>query len=170
MAIPAVLNNFSYAFRDAKGQVATMRVKIGGATEAAVTTSAGTLKTDLAAMSNASVRCVQLSQPVVVRGTAAVYQDVEDKVMMMFQNPSTGSIHRYRVPAPLAAIFAADGETPLLTNALYNAVKVDIEAFCYGSAIDGSPLQYLGGIRERTKFQRRSNTIELDPTLSIPAE
>jgi hypothetical protein len=170
MAAPAILNQFSYAFRDAKGQVATMRVRIGGATEAAVTASAATLKGHLAAVTNASVRSVQEDPPVVVYGTAATYQDVEDKVEMVWQQPSTGAIHRYKIPAPLTAIFLADGETPNPGNAAYAAVITDFGTFVYGTILDTGPLQYLGGIRTRSRFQRRANLLTKDPTLTNPEE
>jgi len=170
VAAPAVLNNFGYTFRDAKGQVASMKFRVGGATESAVLTNAVALKALLAACTNASVRSVATDPPVVVYGTAAAFKDVEDKITMVWQQPSTGAIHRYKLPAPLTAIFLADGETPDSTNTAYAALLTGIGTYVYGNILDTGPLQYLGGLRTRAPYIRRYNILTKDPTLTQPGE
>lgn len=170
MAAPVAVLFISFGFRDAKGQTATLKVAIGDATNTAVLADATTLRGHLAAISNASVRQIQQQGPVVTYGTAADYQDIEDKLVLSFGDPA-GKIHRFRVPAPIKAIFLADQETPDVANGALGNVLTDFATFCYGRGSDTAPLgPFLGGLRARSRFQRRFNLLTKSPTLAGPGE
>jgi len=162
MAAPAAALYTSYVFRDAKGQTAKLRVIIGDATLAAVTTDQVTFKGLLAAVSNATVRLVSQDHPSVSYGSASVYQDVEDKAQLVFVDP-LGGFHRFQIPAPKAAGFDTDGETVLASETNMAALIASFTSITYGRTSDTAALVYVGGIRIRRKFQRKFNIITKNP-------
>lgn len=168
MAAPAASLRISFIFRDAKGQIGRMRVLIGGATNAAVLTSAGTLTTDLQAATNAHVSTNVDSAASHVYGTNAEFPNVEDKAQLVFAD-TTGNLHRYQLPAPLLACFATDGET-VVNSGVMATVIGDFQSFVYGHNSDVGPLAYIGGIRQRRRMQRRFNIFTKDPTLASEGE
>jgi len=159
-------------FRDAKGNTSRMSFFVDGATAALQATAAVAVITPLQALSNAIISST--SGPAtgvpteVVYGTAADYQSVEDKAIMTFQT-STGDIHRFQVPAPLASIFLADGETVDPANTLVVAYNSAVNA----NVTDrhGSLLAFgANGTRIRRKMHRRFNIFTKNPSLSGPGE
>lgn len=168
MAAPVSALRFVYSFRDAKGQTARIRVLIGGATNAAVLGFAGTLATDLQALSNAHVSTNVDSVPSHTYGTNAEFPNVEDKAALTFLSP-VGTIHRYQVPAPILAAFDTDGETIIAGDAV-TAVVANFQSFVYGHPTDTGPLAYVGGIRQRRPFQRKFNIFTKNTALSAEGE
>lgn len=158
-------------WRDAKGNTARTSFFVANAgtaiTEAAASDA---ITTPLAALTN----CVNAGQTgprtnpktEVVYGTAATYATVEDKVVFTFQT-ATGDIHRMQVPAPIEAIFLADGETVDPANTLVvafssafiaNAVSQNGEAITFGAF----------GTRIRRKIHRKGTNFTKNPALTGP--
>jgi len=169
MAAPATGLKLGFSFRDAKGQVARMRVLIGDATNAAVITDQNTLRGHLAAVSNASVLTSNNPAATPTYGTAATYVDVEDKARLFFKDP-LGGIHRFEVPAPKAAVFKADQQTVDNAQTDMAALITDFATFVYGHATDTAALAYLGGFRARRRTIRKMSIFTLDSSLTNPAE
>lgn len=169
MAAPVFAQWYGYSFRDARGQVSRMRVLIGGASTSAVETASQTLKGLLAAASNAHVWLPNQDGPTHTDGAAAVYQNVEDKASLTFLDPA-GKVHRFRLPAPIAANFQADGETVNASATAMSALLTNMETVCYGQPTDTAPLVYVAGTRSRVKMIRKVNVFTLDPTETIPDE
>ena len=170
MAAPVFAQFESYNFKDAKGQNAKMRVLLGDATVVAEFNDATNLTPLLQAVSNATV--VNTTHNGLINhtpGTAAVYETVEDKVIMTYYDPS-GFLHRYSVAAPASAIFLADGETADIANAAYLAVVTFFQAHAYGRYTDTATLVHVGGTRQRRKLQRKFNIFTRNPALSGPGE
>jgi hypothetical protein len=171
MAAPADTRRVAYGFRDARGRTARLTVIIGAATPALIETDAATLLGHLAAITNAHVYEVDDPAPVNhhTYGGAANYLDVEDKAVLTWTDP-VGNTHRYKVPAPITAIFLANQNTVNPANAAMVSLISDFETFVYGNYDDLAPLFFVGGIRGRTKVQRKLNIWIKDPTLAEPAE
>lgn len=103
----------SYSFRDFTSQVSTTRVFTNTAVEST------NIQATLAALTSAAVVAARgnNNQPDTgAVGANTTYPNVEDKAVIIFKGVG-GSTHKYSIPAPLAAIFAADGETVNLANA-----------------------------------------------------
>lgn len=171
MAAPVATKLITYGFRDAKANTSRLRVVIGGATSAAVDTDAVTLLNHLVLVTNANVYLTIDANPADKRtnGGTGQFQNSSDKAKMTF-TASDGSIHRYQIPAPLAAIFKADLETVDKTVTAIAAVITDFQTFCYGAYTDTSPLAFVAGVRTRTPMPRRSNIFTLQPDLTGPEE
>lgn len=168
MAAPAVAQFARYGFRDARGQTSRVAVLVGGATSAVVQTNIVTLVAKFQALSNAHVYDITLADTKDhTYGTAAVYQDVEDKAVLVYTD-SVGGIHKYQVPAPIAAAFLADGETIDKTNGAVSGLNTSMQSFVYGNANDTAAVVFVGGFRARRKFQKRTNIFTLDPTETNP--
>ncbi len=166
--MPADLAEYAYRFRDAKGMTARMLVVIGDASAAALDVDAGTLKTSLAAVSNANVAIVSRDYDLFAYGTAADYRDVEDKAVLTFV-AADASLHRFQLPAPKTAIFLADGETVDAANAAIVTLVGNFTSFVYSKP--GSLMgTFLGGIRIRRKLHRRFNIYTKNPALTGPGE
>jgi hypothetical protein len=162
------------SFRDAKGQTATVKFFVHAADEPTALTDAQAIVTALAdaALTNAALQNAKgayTTQPTVnTYGTNAVYETIEDKAMLTFETAS-GAIHRYQVPAPVAAIFLADDETVDPANAKVTALT----AAMIGKACseDGVLIaSYIGGIRIRKKLKRKFNIFTLNPAETGPGE
>lgn len=169
MAAPVFAQWYSYSFRDAKGQVARMRLLVGGASVTSVETESQSLKTLIQAVTNAFVWLPNQDGPQRVYGTAANYQDVEDKANLTFYDPA-GSLHRYQIPAPKLAEFLTDQETVDQTETNMAALIAAFGANVFGRATDTSPLVYLGGLRIRRKMIRRFNILTRNPAETGPGE
>ncbi len=159
-------------FRDAKGQTARVSFYCTAATFAAATPLANTVATDMEALTNSAIS--QATGPYtlipspVVYGGAGQFQDSSDKAALSFTT-ATGAIHRYQVPAPLAAIFLADLETVDPSNAAVTAFVAAMEAVACSR--DGSAITtFIGGIRLRRKMPRRFNIFTKNPAETGPGE
>jgi hypothetical protein len=168
----ATTRQVSYGFRDAKNNTARLTVIIGGATDALIDLFiTGPLLVHLQAVSNATVYPVQdankLSKRII--GTAANYQNVEDKAVLTFTD-QIGGMHRYQIAAPKTAVFKADQETVDAVQADMALLLADFQSNVVGFFDDIGPLLYVGGTRIRRKQHRKVNIFTRDPTLSEPAE
>ncbi len=172
MAAPAAAQKLAFRFRDVKGEVARMTVVVGGATPTAVEANAATLKGHLQAISNAHVSLVITDYTDAAYGTAATYQNVEDKAKLSWS--LNGTIHRYQLPAPISTLFLADSETVDKSQGGMVNLLADFNSFVYAPdvAISGPFLTtgFLGGFRVRQPMHRRLNIYIKDPTETIPAE
>lgn len=163
----------SCTYRDAKGN--TARVTFYVSPSGTLTTqnaAAVAVITALDALTNAhrysaTGPATEAAQPVVY-GTNSSYASVEDKAIFTFTT-ATGAIHRFQIPAPLASIFLADGETIDSANTLVtafnsavvaNVVSRDSDAVTFGA----------NGTRIRRKARKRLNIFVLAPDLVGPAE
>jgi len=171
MAAPVDTTVRSYGFRDAKGQVAKVRIIIGAATPAAIETDAADFTTKSQAVSNAHVYQTVDPAPINKRtyGTSAEYNTVEDKMQLTFTD-TVGNLHRFEIPAPKSASFLADQETVNPAQTDVAALVTAIGTYVYGRYNDTAPLAYVGGVRVRRKLQRKMNIFVKDPTLTEPAE
>lgn len=156
---------FSYTLRDSKNQVAVQRLyadtDIEGSSLAA---AAAAVAAAAAAASNGHLDgYTGAAATAPVAGTAATYNDVEDKCVVVLQTAS-GALHHFEIPAPKASCFLDDQET----------LKGDGPGQAYGSAIiahcatrDGiSFASVVGGNRARVKLQRRFNVRTRNPALT----
>jgi hypothetical protein len=169
MAAPVFAQWYSYSFRDAKGQVARMRVLIGGASAGAVETASQGFKTEIQATTNAFVWLPNQDGPLRTYGTAANYQDVEDKMILTFHDPA-GYLHRYQVAAPLLTDFLTDQETVNSADANVSSLLGAFAGNIYGRPTDTAALVYIGGVRIRRKLIRRFNILTLNPAETGPGE
>ena len=102
-------------------------------------------------------------------GTAAQYADIEDKALLLFED-AAGKYHRYLIPAPIEAMFLADGITIDKTQAAMASLITGWTVTYPVCGIDGSILTtYIGGWLRRKRLRRRYNLLTLDPTLTVPA-
>lgn len=174
-------------FRDAKNQTATFGYyKVYDSTivsDNAYRADVAETNVAWAALSNAAVQSVtgdQKSAPLPVQtGASGVqYEDVEDKVVFVFQT-ATGEIHRYQIPAPKSAIFQADGETVDFTNSLVKLAIADALAATFGGTAPDADVSKpfcsrggaaitvsVGGYRTRKKAIRRFNVFTRNPALT----
>jgi hypothetical protein len=155
----------SYTFRDDKMQTAVVRLYMSGAdTPSAATLSALNMLPLFQAVSNATVTTGRDHATANVAGVDALYESVEDKMVLVFQT-AFGALHRYKIPAPKATCFLADGETVDYTNADVAALVAQFVA--QASSRDGDNLSAsVGGYRQRVKTQRKFNVFTRNPTLS----
>lgn len=167
MAAPAAALYTSYTFRDYKGQIAVMKVIIGGASLSAVTTTQASFKSLLAAVTNAAVRLPSQENRTIAYGSSGTYQDVEDKAVLTYADP-LGYLHRFQIAAPKSAGFLADGETVDITETNMAALNAVMVASMYGRTSDTAPLVYIGGVRVRRRTQRKYNIITKNPAVTGP--
>jgi hypothetical protein len=163
----------SYTFRDAKQQVVAMRMYFNDDAGSIADTliQATAVATDLQALSNAVLESAHgpytKAPQAVAAGTAAVYEEVEDKARFVLAT-AAGAIHRYEVPAPKSAIFLADGVTVDFTNSLVKQFLADLFALTFGGTAPSSGVitslvsrdnkavnLAIGGLRVRRPFIRR---------------
>lgn len=162
----------SYTWRDAKGNTARTSFYIQGANATAQATAANAIFSTMGALTNAAFQSSsgpETAAPTeVVYGTNAAYASVEDKAVFTFQT-AHGSLHRIQIPAPVAAIFLADGETVDATN---TAVVAFTSAFVANACdSDGVTIGFGAfGIRQRRKTRRKLSIFTKDPSLSEPGE
>jgi len=164
----AIVKASTFNFRDAKGQVSHLRQYVIFTTGTAWVTAMQTLRTDVAALSNASVTSEDEAPLANAYGATGQFQNVEDKAVMVFQS-SVGALHRYQIPAPKAAIFLADLETVDAANTDVAAWAAAVVANVFdrnGVAIAG----FIGGQRARRKNQRRFSIWTKNPALTGPGE
>lgn len=160
-------------WRDAKGNTArsTFYVASGG-TLASQNTAALAIINAMAPLSNAVQQAYNgpANAPAteVVYGTNAEFASVEDKAVFTFQT-ATGSIHRFQIPAPIAAMFLADGETvdPANTAVVTFTSAVVANAFTRG---DEAITFGAFGTRVRRKMHRKLTIFVKNPALSGPGE
>jgi hypothetical protein len=160
---------FTSTWRDKRGFTSLVRMYYNDASATAFLTAVPIITADLAAMTNAGLQASTgaLAVPVVY-GATGQFQDIEDKAVFVFQT-TTGSLHRYHVPAPKAAIFAADLETVNLAFATVATFITDMLAQV--ASRDGEPLTTcIGGMRLRGKKKRRINIFTQNPTETGPDE
>lgn len=162
----------SATYRDDKGQVATVRFYVLAADEGDALTAAQAIVAAISAMTNAAfdgARGAYTTVPAAhAYGANATFESVEDKAQVTFQT-EVGSMHRYKIPAPKEAIMLADGETLNPANGL---VATFAAAMAAGAASrDGVAItDLIGGVRTRSRFQRRFNIFTLNPALTGPGE
>lgn len=176
--MPNSLTRVSFAFVDAKGFYAHMRffASVDNATDFnALITS---LESALAPMTNANLNGGiggTLLPPVPgALGTQAVYGSVEDKAVMTYVSQD-GTISRFKIPAPVSAIFLADGMTVNPANALVvalNSVVLNAGAatFFVSNRDQNGYSIFAGGLRTRVRNQRRINIFTRNPAETGPAE
>lgn len=145
-----------------------MRFLIGAADANAALGDLVTLQTNAQSASNAHVTISADAVRDQQYGTAAVFQSVEDKAVLVFQD-GQGALSRFQLPAPKAAVFLADGETVDVVGAA-SAFIISMETFCYGRDTDTSPLAFVGGYRLRRKIIRRTNIWTTNPAETGPDE
>jgi hypothetical protein len=162
----------SYTFRDAKGNTARVSFYVTGATATLQATAANNIFVTLTPLTNAAFQSSsgpETAAPTeVIYGTNSEYANAEDKAIFTFQ-AANGSIHRLQVPAPIAAIFQADGETVDPANA---AVVAFVAAFIANAVTSAGGAIGFGanGTRIRRKMHRRFSIFTKDPALTGPGE
>lgn len=181
MAFPfmADLGGQSWTFRDAKGDVASVRVYcvFTGGTQVDAAAKCGAVRTALVALTNAAYqggRGFDVAVGVAQYGASALYQDVEDKANLVWQD-AAGGLHHMMIPSPVSGMFLSDSKTvnPAAITALTTAMTVASPDGVYISNRAGIPLiNYMGGYRIARRLRRRLNVMVLTPGLtpSIPAE
>jgi hypothetical protein len=167
MAATDVLVN--YTFRDSKGQTAHVRLYINQGGAASLQVQSATTASALAALTNATVRDPLADATLLDYGTTAQFASVEDKATLSFVD-TKGDIARCSIPAPKSTIFLADLET---VDATVAGVATFIGLWTSGNIKnrDGqSTWEYLGGIRNRRRTQRRFNIWTKNPALTDEGE
>lgn len=173
----------TYAFRDAKGQTARMAVYITYDNAEAAPDAysvAHNLSGAITAATNAALIGAtgpfSLALPSAY-GDRADYVDAEDKAIIVVQS-SGGTLHRFAIPAPKAAVFMADGQTVSPSSGLVTAFVTalatptgsayvsDRTGVGYGSGSAG----FVGGYRTRRRMSRRLTIWTLSGGLDEPAE
>lgn len=160
-------------YRDAKGNTARVSFFVANTgTTATQFTAANTVNAAIDALTNAVVQSAigpaTGPRQEVVYGTNATYAGVEDKAIFTFQT-STGDIHRFQIPAPLASIFLADGETVDPTNTAVVAFVSAVVANCVSQ--NGEAITFGAfGTRIRRKMRRKLTIFIKDPALTGPGE
>lgn len=163
----------STTWRDAKGH--TSRVSFYVASTGTVTSeqlAANTVVNSIIPLTNASLQSRKgpgtSVAGVVTYGTNAEFPSIEDKAVFTFAD-ANGGLHRFQIPAPLLAIFLADGETVDLSNT--NVVTFTSAVIANAVTRQGVAIGFIvGGTRLRRKQQRKLNIFILDPALTGPAE
>jgi|SRR5438105_4476997 len=167
--MPATVVRASYTFRDAKGATARVSLYINQGGGASVPAVSAQIAAALAGLTNAHVTDPMAAPGVVVYGGTGTYQDIEDKAVISLAD-GFGKLHRYQVPAPLASLFLADGETVDSANA---ALATLLAVFAGGNIVDrgGTQVaQFVGGVRQRRRVHRKINIFTKNPLLTGPAE
>jgi len=160
-------------FRDAKGNTARVSFFVdSGGTAITQHAAAAAVITAMEALSNAIVQAYKgpATNPsiAVVYGANATFASIEDKAIFTFLT-ADGSTHRYQIPAPLEAIFLADGETVDPSNTAVTAFTSAVVANTVGRT--GTAITFGAfGTRIRRKMRRRINIFTKDPSLSGPDE
>lgn len=176
--MPNLITKAKYNFVDAKGYYAHMQFNVSLDTFTNGGTLVQSLYPLLQAVSNAQLNQgsgVGFSLPTPGElGTQAVFGSVEDKAVLTYID-AQGAIHRYKLPAPTAAIFLADGMTVDPTNTdivALNTVLLNAAAhayfFCSRSGVELN--DFVGGLRTRVRTQRRINIFTRNPDETGPAE
>lgn len=164
--------NLSIQYRDFTGRARSSSIEISPVADEADVTA---LQVASGNMSNARVMeqrvidfAVQVN-PANPANTAfdEAYATIDDALVLMFQNNTTGDIRPYQIPAPDAIFFLPDGETvvepddgaaagtgPLL-------LSVTIEAYI---AIAGTGWVYARGYKEGTRKRARQPLPLAEPT------
>jgi len=160
-------------WRDSKGHIGKTAFYVASSgTAASQQTAADTVLTAIQAITNAAVQhttgpATSLAGPVVY-GTTADFATAEDKAVFTF-SAADGSLHRYRIPAPKVDIFEVDTITVDADQTDAAAYITAVLANVVTSA--GAALTiFLGGVRTRTKFQRKLSITDKVPELDEPAE
>lgn len=178
-----VLGKYGVGVRDARGQVGKMGgfylynndtgVHRGGAAA-----QADAIATALSAMTNGAVvtRSGLISDKFNPQqyGTNAEYPNVEDKAVLTFMSASFQLV-RISIPAPLLAIFLADGETVDPSNGLLATLKTALfanDAGGGGACSDAGSflIAFVAGTRTRRRFQRKLTIWQKDAPLTSPEE
>jgi len=172
----------TYTWRDAKGNTANMKFYIDftAGTVANASTFGGALVTLLDALTNAAIQSAH--GPAGLYGVLqygahpAEYQSVEQKAVLVFQD-SSGQLHRFKLPAPVVAMFLADQQTvnPAfggVASLITKLTTADVNGVFAVSRQDLPFSNYIGGFYATTKLRRRLNVTVLTPALtpSTPAE
>lgn len=162
-------------FRDAKGNTARVKYNVTGANPTALSTAAQAIFTPLVALSTLAVQTSRGAFTTHLTANTypspvAQYPNVEDKAVFTF-GTVVGSLHRIKVPGPLASIFLADLETIDPANAAVTAFTTAFTSNALDS--DGNGIVFfIGGTRTRVKARKRLNIFVLTPSLTVsePAE
>jgi hypothetical protein len=167
----AEIYKMNWTFRDAQGRTSLIRANVS-TIPADIQTVADQWVTLWQAASTANVRSFLDVPGPIVRPAAALYQSVQDKAELVFQDVG-GSFHRYQIPCPIGGggtpIFMGDGVTVNPANAAIVAiVSQAIDQFT--SATGAALSLFLGGIRLRRRLPRRLNITVLAPDDVSPAE
>lgn len=173
MAVPISLERMG--FRDAKGQTAVVKTWIAGAADAnAQRTAANAVTVAVSNISNCNVISLRgpydLGPLPIVYGVSGEFDNALDKLMYAFAD-ANGALHRFQIPAPLAAVFLADKQTADQSNALIIALNTAFVTNVVGR--QGQPLTtVIGGVRIRRKYPRRPGMLVKDPLLTtgVPEE
>jgi hypothetical protein len=133
-----------------------------------VATCAATLRNAVEGLSNAAFQSDggasgdNSALPVAYGASGVVYQNAWQQAQMEFQD-SSGGIHRYRIPAPLVAIFDTDRLT-VLNDGTQAAVVAYVAAMktasgtAFVSSRSGQALtKFIGGILVEGRQPRRFN-------------
>jgi hypothetical protein len=168
----------SFTFRDAKGMIGKTRIHVFWDIAAAADAAgvANNVKGALTALTNATI---QLSTGVLgevfapAYGLTATYENAEDKARLTYLM-ADGSLSHIDIPAPLSAIFLADGQTVNTANTLVAGLTTQLTTAvvdAIASSRGGSAfLRLLGGQRQRRKTQRKMSIYTLSGNLNQPAE
>jgi hypothetical protein len=162
----------SYTFRDSKGNTARISFFVSGANATAQATAANNVFVTITPLTNAAFQSSSGPETAVptevVYGTSATYENAEDKAVFTFQT-AAGGIHRYQIPAPIAGMFLADGETVDNSNVAVTAFVSAVIA----NVVDrnGNPVAFgANGVRARRKLHRKLSIFTKNPTLTGPGE
>lgn len=183
---PHYINQSTYSWRDAKGNVSrtTWFLDFGAAGAGAdVDAAVSGMAAVMAALTNAALQRVAgghaTEYGVAQYGANAgggAYESVIEKAVLTFQDGS-GQLHRYAIPAPKVAIFLADKITVDPANAsvvaFKNYVLAPTAAGAFWCSRNDVPLvNFMGGYFASKKLRRRMNILTLTPPLTPgePAE
>lgn len=163
----------TYTWRDARGHTSVTKLYVENDSVPANERTRGlTLGTDLQGLSNAFIERTHgpYTSPAgpVAYGTQADFGSIEDKAVLTFEDTG-GGLHRIKIPAPLASIFLADGETVDNSNTAVALFITDMIALARtrdGVAFIAMP----AGIRTRVKTRRKVNIWTLNPAETGPDE
>lgn len=183
---PFFINKSVYSLRDAKGNMARVRMFLDfGASGAGadVDGAVAQMATNIQALSNAAINTVQgghvTQYGLAQYGTHLTgnsYESVVEKAVMVFSD-AAGLLHHFLIPAPKVAIFKADKVTvdPANTNvATFSAFVIATTAHgaFWCSQSDVALQTFEGGYFRAYKLRKRLNVFVLEPdlTASLPAE
>lgn len=124
----------------------------------------------VAALSNANLQAtggahvVDSTRP--TYGSSATYASVSDKAHLVFSCLLGGLLH-LDIPAPIADMFLADGETVNPAQSDVASLIGDMTGNSHCNRAGDIVMDYLGGYRKRTSNRRRISAVVYDPTLTV---
>jgi len=171
----------TFTFRDAKGFTARVSFYasfVGTATANDVRTLMTVIGPLITPLTNAALQAANGPWSELgpaqygAHATGGAYESVQEKAQFVFQD-SSGTLHRFQIPAPKVSIFLADKIT-------VDPANTDVAAFVTGFANATAPTNaaffssrggqymsnFMGGIFVGRKRRRKTNILTLTPGLT----